>query len=66
MLLIICIFPHSCMRSDPSVTRMLCILRGFFAWRQPIYIIFFDGPRSKCYGRTAALRLIVQPCDEDD
>jgi hypothetical protein len=25
-----------------------------------------EGPRSKCYGRTAALRLIVQPCDEDD
>jgi hypothetical protein len=24
------------------------------------------GPRSRCYGRTAALRLIVQPCDEDD
>jgi hypothetical protein len=24
-----------------------------------------DGPRSSCYGRTAALRLIVQPCDEE-
>jgi hypothetical protein len=24
-----------------------------------------EGPRSKCYGRTAALRLIMQPCDED-
>jgi hypothetical protein len=31
-------------------------------------IIFFFGkrPRSRCYGRTLALRLIVQPCDEDD
>jgi hypothetical protein len=30
--------------------------------------IFFggEGPRSRCYGRTAALRLIVQPCEEDD
>ena len=30
--------------------------------------VFFggEGPRSRCYGRTAALRLIVQPCDEDD
>ena len=30
--------------------------------------IFFcgEGPRSRCYGRTAVLRLIVQPCDEDD
>jgi hypothetical protein len=25
-----------------------------------------EGPRFRCYGRTAALRLIVQPCDEDD
>jgi hypothetical protein len=28
--------------------------------------LFGEGPRSRCYGRTAALRLIVQPCDEDD
>jgi hypothetical protein len=27
---------------------------------------FLEGPRSRSYGRTAALRLIVQPCDEDD
>jgi hypothetical protein len=25
-----------------------------------------EGPRIRCYGRTAALRLIVQPCDEDE
>jgi hypothetical protein len=25
-----------------------------------------EGPRSRCYGCTAALRLIVQPCDEDE
>jgi hypothetical protein len=25
-----------------------------------------EGPRSRSYGRTAALRLLVQPCDEDD
>jgi hypothetical protein len=25
-----------------------------------------EGPRNRRYGRTAALRLIVQPCDEDD
>jgi hypothetical protein len=24
-----------------------------------------EGRRSRCYGRTAALRLIVQPCDEE-
>jgi hypothetical protein len=30
--------------------------------------IFFggEGPRSRRCGRTAALRLIVQPCDEGD
>jgi hypothetical protein len=29
------------------------------------YIYFFiEVPRSRCYGRTAALRQIVQPCDE--
>jgi hypothetical protein len=30
--------------------------------------IFFsgEGPRSRRYGRTAALRLLVQSCDEDD
>jgi hypothetical protein len=33
-----------------------------------IYIFFFsgEGPRSRPYGRTAALWLIVQPCDEDE
>jgi hypothetical protein len=25
-----------------------------------------EGPRSRRYGRTAALRLLVQPCDEDE
>ena len=24
-----------------------------------------EGPRSRCYSRTAALRLLVQLCDED-
>jgi hypothetical protein len=32
------------------------------------FFFFFcgEGPRSWSYGRTAALRLIVQPCDEDE
>jgi hypothetical protein len=25
-----------------------------------------EGPRSRRYGRTATLRLLVQPCDEDE
>jgi hypothetical protein len=28
--------------------------------------LFGEGPRSRSYGRTAALSLIVQPCDEDE
>jgi hypothetical protein len=37
----------------------------FKAW----WILFFlydEGPRSRCYGSTTALRLFVQPCDEDE
>jgi hypothetical protein len=35
-------------------------------WSHTGSIFFCEGPRSRCYGRTAALRFIVQPCDEDD
>ena len=36
-------------------------------WRK-LHNEFFcgEGPRSRCYGRTTAFRLIVQHCDEDD
>jgi hypothetical protein len=37
----------------PTLDRYLLYVRG-------------DGPRSRSYGRTAALRLIAQPCDEDE
>jgi hypothetical protein len=30
------------------------------------YFCGVEGPRSRSYGRTAALRPIVQPCDEDE
>jgi hypothetical protein len=30
------------------------------------FIFCGEGPRSRFYGRTAALRLIVQPCDKDE
>jgi hypothetical protein len=30
------------------------------------YFFGDEGPRSRRYRRTAALRLIVQPCDEDE
>jgi hypothetical protein len=35
-----------------------------------VHFFFFflhgEGPRSRCYGRTTALRLFVQPYDEDE
>jgi hypothetical protein len=31
-----------------------------------LFFFFWQGPSSKTYGRTAALRLIVQPCDKDE
>jgi hypothetical protein len=31
-----------------------------------IFSFFCEGPRSRYYRRIAALRLIVQPCDEDE
>jgi hypothetical protein len=33
-----------------------------------LFLFFFcgEGPRNRSYGRTAALRLIVQPCAEDE
>ena len=37
--------------------------------RRTIHYSFFlrgEGPRSRNYGRTAVLRLNVQPCDEDE
>jgi hypothetical protein len=30
------------------------------------FIYFCERTRSRCYGRTAALGLIVQPCDKDE
>jgi hypothetical protein len=30
------------------------------------HTVFLEGPRSRSYGRTAALRLIVQPYGEDE
>jgi hypothetical protein len=36
--------------------------------RSVAYFFFLhgEGPRSRCYGRITALRLFVQPCDEDE
>jgi hypothetical protein len=34
--------------------------------REQCKVFFYEGPRSRCYGHTAALMLIVQPCDVSD
>jgi hypothetical protein len=39
--------------------------RGFANAEDSIFLQG-EGPRSRCYGRTAALRLFVQPYDEDE
>jgi hypothetical protein len=33
---------------------------------QPFFFLNGEGPRSRCYGRTTALRLFVQPYDDED
>jgi hypothetical protein len=51
---------RSCLDSHSSSCRWF--------WRPQRRVFFFhgEGPRSRCYGRTTALRLFVQPCDEDE
>jgi hypothetical protein len=41
-----------------SRKSILAVLKVFF--------LHGEGPRSRCYGRTTALRLFVQPYDEDE
>jgi hypothetical protein len=46
---------------------MICHFPGEEVRVYSLYISFCgEGPRSRCCGRTTVLRLIVQPCDEDD
>jgi hypothetical protein len=41
-----------------SLSRMTIIHDFFF--------VLGEGPRGRSYERTTALRLVVQPCDEDE
>jgi hypothetical protein len=45
----------------PLYARMVCTGTGTITFL--LKCVFIEGPRSRRYGRTAALRLIVQPCD---
>jgi hypothetical protein len=63
-----------------SVTPLLTIIKYehcfIVLWHDPSHMFvikircyfFFseEGPRSRRYGCTAVLRLLVQPCDEDE
>jgi hypothetical protein len=56
---------------NPSRYSSVSIVTALCGGRSGVLKIIFplfggEGPRSICYGSTAALRLIVQPCDEDD
>jgi hypothetical protein len=37
-------------------------------WRPfiSLFLLHGEGPRSRCYGRITALRLFVEPYDEDE
>jgi hypothetical protein len=45
---------------DPYNAKLVGVYRYHY------FFFIIEGPRSRCYGRTAALRLIVQPYDEND
>jgi hypothetical protein len=49
-------FPAKLCKHTPT-----CALRQQHAITGTTSTSFFEGPRRRCYGRTAALRLIVQP-----
>jgi hypothetical protein len=44
------------------ILRILVSIHTLFRF----VVLSGEGPRSRRYGRTTALRLLVQPCDEDD
>jgi hypothetical protein len=53
---------------EPNIFEIFCKSTVLLLRRHAQSVLphfdFFKGPRSRCYGRTAALRLIVQPCDK--
>jgi hypothetical protein len=49
-----------------SISSQRSTVPIFFTICKICYLFFIEGPRSRFYGRTAALWLIGQPCDEDD
>jgi hypothetical protein len=54
------------MRSNPDHEKFPSLVERGSCDNKKEVIFRGEGPRSRRYGRTAALRLLVQPCDEDD
>jgi hypothetical protein len=59
------LYPHTEMNTTDSGPRQVAP----WGWATKVSVLGFlsgEGPRSRRYGRTATLRLLVQPYDEDD
>jgi hypothetical protein len=58
--------------TDPTAGKMSTLLKPatfysrFDSWQGKVVFLCGEGSRSRRYGRTATLSLIVPPCDEDD
>jgi hypothetical protein len=61
---VICLFIYLNQLSFVVGKYTLC-LTGEFGKSYVFTFFYGKGSRRRCHGRTAALRLIVQPCDED-
>jgi hypothetical protein len=58
----------ACRKTDYVMNGRGLIFFRHYLWNilHDAYFFCGEGPRSRCYGRTTALRLIVQSCDEGD
>jgi hypothetical protein len=59
-----CISLLSIAQSQPTHTPSTRNHATGFSFKEPFFL-HDEGPHSRCYGRTTALRLFVQPYDEN-
>jgi hypothetical protein len=55
-------------KSHTNSQNLVQLIVASLTYGQLVFFFFLidDGPRRRRYGRIAALKLIVQPCDEDE
>jgi hypothetical protein len=53
-----------CAYCEVKMGQNCLLLKGVNEILPPLF--FCEETRSRCYGRTAALRLNVQPCDDEN